>query len=77
MMRKHFAWMISLPVAVQCGDVLWSGIFNSSASVADFDECALDVAIFSLISPDNAIRRVLVQPDCTLAVVHSRYWEYL
>lgn len=39
-MRKHIAWMTTLPIAVQCGDVLWSGIFNSSASVADFDKCA-------------------------------------
>ncbi|KAJ5354376.1 uncharacterized protein N7496_012809 [Penicillium cataractarum] len=37
-MRKYVAWMIPLPIAVQCGDLLWSGIFNSSASVADFDK---------------------------------------
>lgn len=39
-MRKSIVWMTTLPIAVQCGDVLWSGVFNSSASVVDFDKCA-------------------------------------
>lgn len=64
--------MMSLPIAVQCGDVLWSGIFNSSASVADFDECMLLLDFYRLILISDA--RVLVKPNRTLAVVHPRHW---
>ncbi|KAJ5698849.1 hypothetical protein N7462_000854 [Penicillium macrosclerotiorum] len=31
-MTKYLAWMTTFPVAALCGDILWSGIFNSSAT---------------------------------------------
>ncbi|KAF7713084.1 Glycoside Hydrolase Family 131 protein [Penicillium ucsense] len=38
MMNKYLTLFASLPIAVQCGEVVWSGLFDSSASVADFDK---------------------------------------
>ncbi|KAJ5306990.1 hypothetical protein N7508_006005 [Penicillium antarcticum] len=35
---KSFAWLISLPMVAEAGEVLWSGLFNASATVADFDK---------------------------------------
>ncbi|EPS31630.1 hypothetical protein PDE_06585 [Penicillium oxalicum 114-2] len=37
-MNKYLTLLASLPIAVQCGEVVWSGIFDSSATVADFDK---------------------------------------
>jgi hypothetical protein len=38
---KSFAWLISLPMVAEAGEVLWSGRFDASATVADFDKCKL------------------------------------
>jgi hypothetical protein len=35
------AWLTSLPMVAEAGKVLWSGLFNESATVADFDKCEL------------------------------------
>jgi hypothetical protein len=36
---RSLAWLLSLPIAAEAGEVLWSGFFNASATVADFDKC--------------------------------------
>jgi hypothetical protein len=36
---RSLAWLLSLPLAAEAGEVLWSGFFNASATVADFDKC--------------------------------------
>ncbi|KAJ5238177.1 CAZyme family GH131 [Penicillium chrysogenum] len=35
---RSLAWLLSLPIAAEAGEVLWSGFFNASATVADFDK---------------------------------------
>ncbi|KAJ5125039.1 uncharacterized protein N7515_008864 [Penicillium bovifimosum] len=35
---RSLAWFISLPLLADAGEILWSGLFDESASVADFDE---------------------------------------
>ncbi|KAJ5953034.1 uncharacterized protein N7479_011447 [Penicillium vulpinum] len=35
---RSLAWLLSLPIATKAGEVLWSGLFDASATVADFDE---------------------------------------
>ncbi|KAJ5189999.1 hypothetical protein N7472_009013 [Penicillium cf. griseofulvum] len=35
---RSLAWLVSLPIVAEAGEVLWSGLFDASASVADFDE---------------------------------------
>jgi hypothetical protein len=35
---KYFLWAV-MPIAAECGEVLWSGFFNSSSTVKEFDEC--------------------------------------
>ncbi|KAJ5762685.1 hypothetical protein N7533_001366 [Penicillium manginii] len=34
---KYFLWAV-MPIAAECGEVLWSGFFNSSSTVKEFDE---------------------------------------
>jgi hypothetical protein len=36
---RSVAWLLALPIAAEAGEVLWSGFFNASATVADFDKC--------------------------------------
>lgn len=36
---RSLTWLISLPIVAEAGEVLWSGFFNESATVADFDDC--------------------------------------
>jgi hypothetical protein len=36
-----FTWLISLFMVAEAGEVLWSGFFNESATVAEFDNCKL------------------------------------
>lgn len=36
---RSFAWLVSLPMVAEAGEVLWSGRFNASATVADIDKC--------------------------------------
>lgn len=48
-MNKYLTLLASLPIAVQCGEVVWSGIFDSSATVADFDKCAFHRCLFYLV----------------------------
>lgn len=36
---KTYLGILALPAVAHCGDVLWSGLFDKSAEVADFDEC--------------------------------------
>jgi hypothetical protein len=38
---KSFAWLISLPMVAEAGEVLWSGLFDAAATVADIDKCKL------------------------------------
>lgn len=38
---RTFTWLISLPMVAEAGEILWSGLFNESATVADFDKCKL------------------------------------
>jgi hypothetical protein len=38
---RTFAWLVSLPLVAEAGEVLWSGFFNETAAVADFDNCEL------------------------------------
>ena len=35
------AAFLAFPASTLAGSVLWSGIFNSSYTVADFDECMI------------------------------------
>jgi hypothetical protein len=44
---RSLAWLVSLPIVAEAGKVRWSGLFDASASVADFDECKAvsDVAV--------------------------------
>lgn len=42
---RSLTWLISLPIVAEAGDVLWSGLFDASASVADFDECKASTEI--------------------------------
>ncbi|KAJ5521079.1 hypothetical protein N7463_001532 [Penicillium fimorum] len=35
---RSLAWLVSLPMVAEAGEVLWSGFFDASATVADFDE---------------------------------------
>jgi len=35
---KSIVWAV-MPIVAECGEVLWSGFFNSSSSVKEFDEC--------------------------------------
>ncbi|QQK47469.1 carbohydrate-binding module family 1 protein [Penicillium digitatum] len=35
---RSLAWLVSLPMVADAGEVLWSGFFNASATVADFDK---------------------------------------
>lgn len=70
-MRQYLNWLlILLPIAAECGDVLWSGIFNVSATVDDFDLCTL--AFLSRLAKlhSSGHRRVMVKSNCPLAVVH-------
>ena len=41
---KSILWAV-MPIAAECGEVLWSGFFNSSSSVKEFDECVLTAMI--------------------------------
>ena len=38
-MKNSFLVALSLSTAAECGEILWSGIFNESATVDDFDKC--------------------------------------
>ena len=40
-MMKYLSLTLALSSVAYCGDVLWSGIFDESATVADFDDCKL------------------------------------
>ncbi|KAJ5511364.1 hypothetical protein LT330_009673 [Penicillium expansum] len=35
---RSLAWLITVPMVAEAGEVLWSGFFNGSATVADFDK---------------------------------------
>ncbi|KAI2709107.1 CAZyme family GH131 [Penicillium roqueforti] len=35
---RFIAWLVALSGVAEAGEVLWSGLFNASATVADFDE---------------------------------------
>ncbi|KAJ5817385.1 hypothetical protein N7447_009618 [Penicillium robsamsonii] len=35
---RSLSWLVSLPMVAEAGEVLWSGLFDASATVADFDE---------------------------------------
>lgn len=39
---RSFTWLITLPMVAEAGEVLWSGFFNESATVAEFDNCRLN-----------------------------------
>lgn len=45
---QFLAWLISLPIVAEAGDVLWSGLFNESAAVADFDKCKSKLSLWKI-----------------------------
>lgn len=74
-MRISFYFPILLAPSALAGDVLWSGIFNSSFSVADFDKCSFcryKPMILSCVYWYHHYFRVLLQWDWAMAMVYPR-----
>ena len=75
---KSILASLALFAASSRATVVWSGIFNSSFAVADFDKCE-KISLLTAKNIDHLteIRRVMVEPDSALAMVHSRVGRYV
>ncbi len=64
------------------GNVVWSGIFNSSFAVADFDKCKRAFTVvfvtaecLNFLLTRTSSPRVLFERDSAMAVVYPRCWR--